>query len=194
MAMFVNQNAHYPGFWKDGAAAARRITPIMHLLLSFPRPAEFDAVGNISPKITLLELVRLALLIMLTRLKHAFSLISSELHTLLERFSILLCAAPCPDSRFPELSLWASVIVATTDQAERWRNVHISAISTIMRHMGIKSGEDAVACAKQLVWIDALMDNGSINLQSEVNCAAPSFPPPQQGPHFIGAAASLHAA
>ncbi|KIW65371.1 hypothetical protein PV04_07637 [Phialophora macrospora] len=194
VAMFVNQNAHSPRFWKDGAAAARRITPVMHLLLSLPRPAEFDAAGNMSPKNTLLELVRLALLIMSTRLKKAFSLVSDELDTFLERFSILVRNAPCVDNRFPELSLWASIIVASMERSDPWRKVHVGAISTLMGSMGIQSGEDAVVCAKQLVWLDALMDSGSIHLQSEINSAGPSSPAPQKAPHFIEPVAPLHAA
>ncbi|OCT49020.1 hypothetical protein CLCR_11316 [Cladophialophora carrionii] len=194
LAAFVNENAHNPRFWKDGATAARRITPIMHLLLSLPRSHEFDASSTVLAEIALSELVRLALLIMLTRLKKAFSLVSDELHTLLERFRLMVSASTCFDWKFPELSLWCSVIVAAMDRAEQRRIVYISAISTSMGNLGIQSGEDAIACAKQLVWIDSLMNTGARSLESELDCATRSLSMPPDAYHFNNPLASLHTA
>ncbi|EXJ56868.1 hypothetical protein A1O7_07212 [Cladophialophora yegresii CBS 114405] len=194
LATFVNENAYNQRFWKDGATAARRITPVMHLLLSLPRPLDFEAPSTVLPEIAMRELVRLALLIMLTRLKKACSLVSDELDTLLERFSLMIRTSTYFDRRFPELSLWATVIVATMEQAEQRRNVYVGAISIFMENMGIYLGEDAIARVKKLVWLDPLMDAGARSLEFELNCAARFLPIAPEASHFNEPVASLRAA
>ncbi len=178
LAHFVNQHAQEPHFWKHAVTVARFITPIMHLLLSLPRPAEHNPDGVESSEVIHLELIRLALLIVLARLKQAFSLISEELPILEERFLDLWCTAPYHDERFPELALWAHIIIATREQIPA-KDFHANAITMVMKFMRIRNSKDAVQSAKQLVWIDALMNPGAISLESDVGNALRHFLTPQ---------------
>jgi hypothetical protein len=185
LAQFVNANAHDPQFWKDGPTAAKHITPVMHLLLCLPRFVEFNATTTTASEAVCIELVRLALLITLVRLKQAFSLISEELHALHERFWILSCTTPCADERYPELVLWAYVVVACKDDAH-FRAVYVDAISRMSRNMGLRTGKDAVQCAKQFVWIEALMDPSVLgpDFELDLDLACHSFLVPQE-PHRL---------
>ena len=179
LAHFVNQHAQEPHFWKEAATVARVMTPIMHLLWALPRPIEHDPAGTESSEQIHFELIRLALLIVITRLKQMFSLISEELHTLEQRFLEFTSTRPCFEERFPELALWAHVVVATRNQTQS-RNVQVSAISRLMISMRIQNSEETVQCVKQLVWIDALMDPGITALESDIDNARRPFPTSQQ--------------
>lgn len=172
LAAFVNENAHHSAFWKDGATATRRIVPFLHHLLSLPRLD--DPIASSTPsELMLTELARLALLIMVARVKLAFSLISDELRSLQQRLSALLHVAPGIDGSFSELVLWACVIVASMEHTES-RKMHVDVVSKLMRKTGNETSKDAIESAKQLLWIDVLMDPGVAGLDSEIECACRS--------------------
>ena len=167
LAAFVNGNAHDSAFWKDGATATRRIVPFSHHLLSLPRPD--DLIASRTPsELLLTELARLALLIMVAQLKRAFSLISDELRGLQQRFSALLHVAPGMDGSFSELALWACVGVASMEHTES-RKLHVDVISDLMRKSGSGTSKDTIESAKQLLWIDSLMDPGVADLDCEID-------------------------
>ena len=174
LAHFVNENADNSQFWRDPATAAKLMTPIIHLLLSLPRPTECNAASGEYLERMHIELTRLAMLILLTRLKQSFSLLSDERHVLEDRFSFLTRTTPCFDERFPELALWAYTTVAIGEQAPS-RKLHVDAIAMVMKSTGVQSSREAIQYAKQLVWINALMDPGVTSLESQVEHACRPF-------------------
>jgi hypothetical protein len=167
VASFVNKNAHQPQFWKDGANATKLIGPVTHFLLSMPRLPDFTQDSNTYSELLLREMVRLALLILLAGLKKAFSLISGELGPLQEGFSILLLA-PSTYSLFPELSLWAIIVVASLHQGPS-RELQIAEIRRAMRDMNIPTGEAAIEVAKNIIWIEVLTVSEVGRLSSEID-------------------------
>lgn len=168
LAHFVNDNAHKSAFWRDAATTAKVLTPITHLLLSLPRPTECDDASSDYADAMHSELIRLALLVIMAKLKQSFSLISEEMDTLEQRFSSLTMTAPCFDDRVPELALWAHITVSIIKHGPPRRS-HIDAIRTIMKTLGIQHCRDAIRNAKQLVWIEALMKSGVAILELEVD-------------------------
>ncbi|KIY03501.1 uncharacterized protein Z520_00192 [Fonsecaea multimorphosa CBS 102226] len=156
LAAFVNNNSVEPLFWKDGAAAAKRITPVLHFLLSLRRPTDDDP--NISPssEVVLREVVRLASLILIANVKQAFSLIADELTILQQRFSAYASMASHTDTCFPELRLWAIIMV--TSLRFQIDKLDVRATVNAMRALGIESGKSAIDVAKSLIWIDELME------------------------------------
>ncbi|EXJ67458.1 uncharacterized protein A1O5_09471 [Cladophialophora psammophila CBS 110553] len=173
LATFVNNNAQNPLFWKDGATAAKRITPVLHFLLSLRRPTDSGSCSNYSTELMLSEVVRLALLILVASVKQAFSLIADELTILQQRFSALLYTAPY-DTHFPELSLWAIIMVASVRSNES-NQLHASAVVKLMRGMGIRSGRTAVDIAKCLIWIDECMETNVARFIFDIDRASCSF-------------------
>ncbi|OQV01780.1 Fungal specific transcription factor domain-containing protein [Cladophialophora immunda] len=163
LAAFVNENGGDPSFWKDGARAAKRITPVLHFVLSLRRLTDTDSPSDISSEAVLRELVRLALLILVASVKQAFSLIADELTILLQRFSALVSTAPFIGACFPELSLWAIIMVASL-RLNQYNGLHAGATVNVMRAMRIKSGKAAVDVAKGLIWIDELMEMRAPNV------------------------------
>ncbi|KIW97531.1 uncharacterized protein Z519_01115 [Cladophialophora bantiana CBS 173.52] len=174
LAVFVNNNALNPLFWKDGVTAAERITPVLHFLLSLRRPTDSDSYSGNSTEPMLCEVVRLALLILVASVRQAFSLIADELTILQQRFSALLSTAPYSDAHFPELSLWAIITVACVRSNES-NQPHASAVVKLMRGMGISSGRTAVDIAKGLIWIDECMQTNVAGFILEIDRASCSF-------------------
>jgi hypothetical protein len=174
LAQYVNVNGHDLSLLKNGATAARQITPVMHLLLSLPRQVDYTAVHRASPEERLLELTRLALLITLSKLKQIFALISVELETLLDKFTALCHTAQFYEGPFPGLGLSACIIVASMHEG-RPKNVLVNAICRAMRSTGIETAKDAIQRTKQFMWIDVLMDDGVEALEADVDNAFHSF-------------------
>lgn len=170
LAKFVNENAQDPLFWKDSATAAKRIVTVTHLLLSLPRPADFIGTSTKYLESSLVELIRLALLIMLARLKREFLLISEDLEHLRKRLSVLSSTATYTDTNFPELALWAYIIVASMERTEA-RKMHVTAIFALMNKTKDKTSTAAIASSKGLIWINSLMDSGVTTLDFEINNA-----------------------
>ncbi|OAP63314.1 hypothetical protein AYL99_02541 [Fonsecaea erecta] len=157
LAAFVNVDRGNPLFWKAGATAANRITPVLHFLLSLRRPTDEDSYSYPFSEVILREVVRLALLILVASVKQAFSLIADELAILQQRFSALVPMAPCIDTSFPELSLWAIIMVHSMPSNQSHK-LDARATVDLMRAMGISSGKSAINVAKDLIWIDELME------------------------------------
>ncbi|KAJ9610418.1 hypothetical protein H2200_005195 [Cladophialophora chaetospira] len=178
LADCVNENAHNAEFWKDAATTAKLMTPITHLLLSMPRLSDCNAASSEYPGLLHAELSRLAMLMLLARLKQAFSLISEETRALGNHYSTLIHTAPCFDDRFSELALWAHITVAIVEQAQS-RKMHVDAISMMMKTLGIQNSGEAIQRAKRLVWIDVLMEPGVAPLEVEVERAHRDFLIPQ---------------
>lgn len=170
LAKFVNENAQDPLFWKDSATAAKRIVPVTHLLLSLPRPADFIDTNSKYLESSLIELIRLALLIMLARLKREFLLSSEDLEHLRKRLSILESTATYTDTAFPELALWAYIIVASMERTET-RNMHVAAIVALMKKMNDETSTSVILSSKDLIWIDSLMDSEAAALGCEIDNA-----------------------
>ncbi|KIW83801.1 hypothetical protein Z517_03047 [Fonsecaea pedrosoi CBS 271.37] len=170
LTMFVNNNGGNPLFWKDGASAASRITPVLHLLLSLRRFTDPASSGHTLPKLVLQEMVRLALLIVVASVKQAFALIADELAGLLQRFSTFVPMASRIDTYFPELSLWAIIMVATL-QPDKPDLLHARATLNVMRAMGVKSGKAAIEIAQSFIWIDKLMEMSVAKVIFEIDNA-----------------------
>uniref|UniRef100_A0A8H7KDT1 Transcription factor domain-containing protein n=1 Tax=Bionectria ochroleuca TaxID=29856 RepID=A0A8H7KDT1_BIOOC len=100
---FISHKAHDDKFWNSSSQGASLITPITHSLLSMPRPKGVMGEKNDDSGDYVIEMARIALLIILARLKQTFSFPTDELSYLQERFRILLFCHS--GSEFPDLEL-----------------------------------------------------------------------------------------
>lgn len=166
LATHVNDNWDNPPFWKDSKRASMLIGPLAHFLLSLPRLPVALPGGTLPPEVVLREMVRLALLIILARLKPAFNLVSHEMENLQEQFSRLVASGIYGD--FPEVRLWALIAVASLGEA-RSRQRYLPEIYPLIDSLTLVTGETAIENAKAIFWIDKLMDSDIEGLSTETN-------------------------
>ena len=127
---FLNQKIDDGEVWESSALAASMITPVSHSLLSMPRI--IDHSNENVPGDYLIELTRIAILIILGRLKQTFSFPNDELPRLQDRFR-QLCLRHT-GSELLDLELWAVTYVALIDQ------VHIKAYARYIQDLAEKLG------------------------------------------------------
>ncbi|KAK7213023.1 hypothetical protein V2G26_020201 [Clonostachys chloroleuca] len=149
---FIGHKAHDDEFWNSSSQGASLITPITHSLLSMPRPrgaigTNYDGSGDYS-----LEMARIALLVILARLKQTFSFPSDELIYLQERFRILLRSHS--GSEFPDLELWCVVYVALIDSAHM--GAYVSYIDSIAEGLGVEGPENILESARNIIFADRI--------------------------------------
>ncbi len=163
LAVYVNKHSHNPEFWEDSKRASMLIAPLSHFVLSLPR---IPMDGIMSPDLTLREMVRLALLAILARLKRAFSLVSEEFYPLTEEFSRLVTSSTC--SGFPELRLWAIISVACLGEIRGKRRC-LAGVYQIIGRSSNMTGKTIIQQAKDILWIERLMDLGADELSAEID-------------------------
>ncbi|CAH0044389.1 unnamed protein product [Clonostachys solani] len=170
---FVGHKAHDDEFWESSSQGASLITPISHSLLSMPRGIigrNDDTSGDYS-----IEMARIALLIILARLKQSFSFPSDELIYLQERFRMLLYCHS--GSEFPDLELWCVVYVALIDSAHM--GAYVSYIDNLAEKLGIEGPEEVFELARNIIFADRIipLDVGAI--VSSLNTAKRNIMPDQ---------------
>ncbi len=170
LASYVNRHAtQEPEFWKSGVKSMRLVGPAAHCILSIPRLDLFRYLDDdeSDSSLLLLEILRLALLILLATLKNAFSLVGDELGHLLQQFSTL---APLMVnlSSFPELRLWACLIDACARE-DPIPQLQMSEIRRAMRDLQIWKSEDAVTVAKGVIWIPFLLDGEIERVKGQID-------------------------
>ena len=108
IANVINYKASDLKFWRDGINGTRLIGIHSHCLLSLSRMPDPENSTNISPPVLLRESTRLALLIVLAKLKLVFALVADEIETLEHGLATILSV---PTTRHPldtEIKLWIS--------------------------------------------------------------------------------------
>lgn len=126
-----------------------------HILLSMPRLNPSNK--TISSSEFLRELTRLAILILLEKLKRAYHFTSNELFFFEAKFSNLLLTYPnaCGDV-LPHLQLWAIMTVATLQPQSASQALYATHIFSLMGLLGIGSAKSAFEMAKNIIWIQSI--------------------------------------
>lgn len=120
----------------------------------------------------LCEMVRLALLIFIARLKKAFSLIADEMAAFQQKFDNILARAHEAFEFYPELVLWSMIVVAQSHPPPRNHSL-INAIRHCMASMSTKpyTTWNGITMAKSIIWVEPLMEVESEDLAQEIESA-----------------------
>jgi hypothetical protein len=137
--------------WKSSTRAASMLTPISHSLLSMRRV--MDPVNDDMSKDYLIELTRVALLIILGRLNQAFSFPSDELPFLQERFRQLLLWRSGPE--LLDLELWCVTYVALVDQAHMI--TYVPHINDLAGRLGIWGSGKILTSVSNIICVDKIL-------------------------------------
>ncbi|CAG9994010.1 unnamed protein product [Clonostachys byssicola] len=148
----ISHKAHDDEFWNSSSQGATLITPITHSLLSMPRPTGVIGRENDDSGDYAIEIARIALLIILTRLKQTFSFPTDELSYLQERFRMLLFCHS--GSEFPDLELWCVVYVSLIDSAHM--GAYVSYIDKLAEELGVEGPEEISALARNIIFADRI--------------------------------------
>jgi hypothetical protein len=173
LASYVNRHSQQPQFWKAGVNATKLVGPAAHCVLFIPRLDLLSYLDDDESCLVLLlqEIIRLALLILLATLKRNFSLVADELGLLLERFSVINPRmVGC--SFIPELRLWAYLVAACAREdaiPQIQMSEQMSEIRRAMRDLQIQKSEDAVAVAKNIIWIHSLLDREFERVKEQID-------------------------
>ncbi|KAI8632469.1 hypothetical protein F5Y19DRAFT_492294 [Xylariaceae sp. FL1651] len=156
VASYINRHCHAPKFWTDDVLAARLLAPALHEILSLEGRAlpSDPSVPNYSG-IAAREAFRRSSLIFLVSVKVKFGAVSFELARHLNDFRQISQIPHVKWALVPELNLWAHTIAALQDKSSL-RVGHVSAISSIMKTMGLTSGHQALEIVRSIIWVEAL--------------------------------------
>lgn len=157
VAEIVNHQIKTHLFWNNGMNGTRLIGPLSHHLLSLPRLTESTLHLDVYPDEALREMTRLTLLVVLARLKLAFTQIADELGPLQERFTHMFVHNLNHHNLFPELQLWALSIIGSTAAQGSSRNLYTCRIGEVACCMDIKCGSDAFRIVRDIFLIDDMM-------------------------------------
>ncbi|KAK5048052.1 hypothetical protein LTR84_006242 [Exophiala bonariae] len=170
VADIANSHAEEPLFWNNGINGTRLIGPLSHQLLSLPRVSETIPTFSNYRDEALREMTRLALLVVLARLKLAFIRIADELVPLQERFARMFLHTCSPYDEFSDLQLWALGIVGSMASQGPTRNLYLSQVHKWAALMQIKCGAKAFHLIRQINLIDDMMGPGVRALLIESIC------------------------
>jgi hypothetical protein len=170
LATHVNLNSHDPSFWKDGVKASGLIGNLQHHLLSLPKLSSIDMDKDIAVDTHLREVVRLAILIVLARLKISFSLIGDELATLQNKFHKVVASKSIGASIFPEIYLWSLVVVALSC-AEDIKYSFLNEIHDTMIGLALRTGEEVIDMTRTVVWIPTIFDTEVARFCQAINAS-----------------------
>lgn len=157
LAHIINTNAKNSNFWvkEDDMTPLHLLGPVLHILLSMPRP-EIN-IQNINAIIYLREMARLTMLILLAKIKQAYSFTSTELDRLEQSFSNLLFNYSSSFMTFfSGIQLWAVLTVAALRPQSRNRMFYVMQIRRQMKILSIDSAISALETAKAIIWVDAV--------------------------------------
>jgi hypothetical protein len=129
-----------------------------------PRPKGVMGKKNDDSGDYVIEMARIALLIILARLKQTFSFPTDELSYIQERFRILLFCHS--GSEFPDLELWCVVYVALIDSAHM--GAYVSYIDGLAEKLRIGGPEKIFELARNIIFVDKILplDVGAIVFSS----------------------------
>ncbi|KEF52384.1 uncharacterized protein A1O9_11625 [Exophiala aquamarina CBS 119918] len=157
VADIVNHQAKSPTFWNDGMNGTRLIGPLSHQLLSLPRLTESTFESATALDEALREMTRLALLVVLARLKLDFTYIADELGPLQDRFARIFAHDINHDVRFPDLQLWALSIFGSVATQGSSRDLYTVRVCEVANRMEINCGASAFRTIRQIFLIDDMM-------------------------------------
>ncbi|KAI1804953.1 hypothetical protein F4811DRAFT_570589 [Daldinia bambusicola] len=172
-ASYINRLAPNAAFWTDDVTIARVLGPAFHAVLSLDgRALPDDPADPHYSGTAAREAFRRAALVLLAAVKVRMGAGAHEMRRHLDAFR-QISQLPLVDwGVVPELSLWAHVVSVMQEQGagegrgeSPSRAWHILTIVGIMQMMGLRRGEQAVAVARGVIWVDAI-DMG----RSEVLC------------------------
>ncbi|KAJ5814881.1 hypothetical protein N7474_006658 [Penicillium riverlandense] len=157
IADVINTNSHSTTFWQRDIDAISLIGPCIHFLLSMPRlPTGFETMANLEDLIAR-EMVRLACLMLMSKLKELFAISASERVELQARVAEFMSqSVKILGKRYSELKSWALVTVALLQHRDG-RGVYMREIHEEMRTMDIPTPSDMLDIARDIVWIDILL-------------------------------------
>jgi len=150
--------------------ATRVLGPAAHCALSIPRmTSEAFAPTDTSAEV-LCEMVRLALLLLVAKIKGAFSLIAGEMVPLQRKFEDMLPLVPDAFGLCPELVIWC-VIAVTCSHKRETRHSLTSAIRYAMARMSMSTAAEAIEVAKTIIWVEKTMAAESEDLILDIQSA-----------------------
>lgn len=159
--------------------AAKLLVPVLHHLLSMPKLSEISCSDGDLDLLTLSEMVRLASLILIAHLKKLLSFKADEIGPLLERFYALITQPVADQTQdAADVKLWA-LITAASLQVDGERELLVQAIRRQMSASGLASARDAIAVAREIVWIEALQSETADGLSQAIENDSP--PPNWKG-------------
>jgi hypothetical protein len=171
LATYINNHADKSNFPRTGLAATNMIGPAAHACLSIPRLQSHPVIDGIhpcqSPDLLVQEMLRLALLILIARLKKSFGLLSVEM----ELYYIkLVNLVPKLDkvNLLPQLRIWALVVVASIMEKPLTQQ-YTRQICTAMTKLNLFCGLQAVEFSRRIAWINMICDTGVPRIISEIN-------------------------
>ncbi|KAB5547258.1 hypothetical protein GE09DRAFT_206157 [Coniochaeta sp. 2T2.1] len=169
VADFINKNAHDPRFWDGGIDTTRVLGPAAHYVLSIPRmTAKSQTCGCARAAEVLCEMARLALLILIARLKSAFSLVGGEMAAFQEKFAgILPLLVHETFDVCPDLALWSLVVVACSHAGVRPQSL-TTTIRECMARLRVGRARDAVEVARSIIWVDLILASEAEGLVLEL--------------------------
>ncbi|CRG86883.1 hypothetical protein PISL3812_03895 [Talaromyces islandicus] len=157
IAHFVNNVTKTGSQWRkeDDMTPLYLVGSATHILLSMPRLNPSYKIINSTE--FLRELTRLAMLILLERVKQAYHFTSNELLLFEAKFSNLLLAYPKDyGDVLPHLQLWAVMTVATLQPHAACQTLYAKRIANLMRLLGIESAQASFEMAKNIMWIESI--------------------------------------
>lgn len=170
IADVVKHQGKNPQFWNDGMNGTRLIGPLSHQLLSLPRVTESNLQLSTFPEARVREMTRLTLLIIIAKLKPAFTQVADELEPLLERFTRIFLHNINDRDTFPELHLWALSVVGCASHGGPSRDLFMGRIREIAGYMDINCGVAALHIVRNIFLIDDLMERDVKALLIESIC------------------------
>jgi hypothetical protein len=159
IAAHLNRNSHDHRFWNDGVKASEMIGSLSHYLLSLPKLSQGLSAAHFDSDQYLLEIVRLAILVLLARLKIAFALVGTEFARLRHKLCTTLSHRPAYAMAFQDIYLWSLIVVTlcTTNDTSMPESL-LQEIHRTKAQMSLRTSEEVVEVAKNIVWISAIFD------------------------------------
>lgn len=169
IADVINMNSRSASFWKKDVDAIRLIGPCIHFLLSMPRlPSDFMNMSD-SEDLVAREVVRLACLLLMSKLKKSFAFPPSEqesLHTRLAKF--FTQHVEILGKKYFELKVWALVTLALLRYHDG-KDVYVQEMKREMLAMNKLTPPEVIEIARDIIWIDVLMSPFSEDLAVDLN-------------------------
>jgi hypothetical protein len=172
LAEYINGRCSQPGFWnaEDDMSPLQVLAPITHDLLSLPRvdelaSDEFEIVR---------ETMRLALLILLCRLKATYGFSAVEMTTLQNKFIRFVGNTKVIHESllFQRLQLWALVTVTMLNPSGPGRDLLIGKIFLCVRSLGLPDGQSTIEAARDIIWIEIISKDTVGQLVHDIDSGA----------------------
>ncbi|KAJ9144729.1 hypothetical protein NKR23_g5858 [Pleurostoma richardsiae] len=170
VAAVANLNSQAPLFWKGDVGLVKMTGPAFHHLLFMPK---FDVAArrgahDVPVAVLVVEMARLACLLLLVGLKARFSMPVPEMRPLRERFDNLLAIEPAGWTwEFRGLQLWSLVTAALLRPSQERRHL-VGEIRRLTRAQGLAQHHDAIQMAREILWIDDLESCETESLSQEL--------------------------